>query len=229
MKLAIIIPAYNEEAVIVDVIAKLPKKLDNIDEIVSIVIDDGSTDHTYEAAKKKADFVLKHVVNLGQGAAMSTGFKLAKKLKCDIVITIDGDGQHNPKDIKNLIKPILDDRADVVNGSRMYDTSGMPTFKIFGNRVMNFITFIVFHKWVTDSQSGLRAFSKKALGKIKIYSMGHEVCSEMIGEVKRNKLKMIEIPVETIYTAHSIGKGQIWLNGINIFTRIIAIKLTSKK
>jgi hypothetical protein len=94
---------------------------------------------------------------------------------------------------------------------------------------MNFITFLVFRIWVSDSQSGARVLSKKALKKMKLYSLGHVVCSEMIGEAKRNKLKIVEVPIKTIYTDYSKKKGQFWLNGINIFTKLISIKLSGKE
>lgn len=93
---------------------------------------------------------------------------------------------------------------------------------------MNLITFVVFQKWVTDSQSGMRAFSFKALQKMELDSLGHEICSEVIGEAKRNNLKLKEVPIETIYTDYSKRKGQYWLNAINIFTKIILIKLAKK-
>ena len=228
MKLGIIIAAYNEGSVIGSVLKSLPKEIAGLT-TVSIAVDDGSDDNTYEEAKKNADYALRHVTNLGQGAAMITGFTLAKKLKCDFVVTIDADGQHDPKDIKRMVEPLLQGKADMVNGSRMFDTAGMPPFKVFGNKLMNTITFIVFQKWSSDSQSGARAFSLKALKKIDLHSMGHEVCSEMIGEAKRNKLKVVDVPIKTIYTDYSKNKGQFWLNGINILTKIIIIKLAGKK
>jgi glycosyltransferase involved in cell wall biosynthesis len=228
MKLAIVIPAYNEETVIHDVISKLPKKLDGIDEIVPIVVDDGSTDNTYKKAKSQCRYVFRHVVNLGVGAATSTGFEAAKKLKADIVVTLDGDGQHNPNDVQKLIEPILSKKADVVIGTRMLDYQGMPVLKIVGNWLMNFLTFLVFRKWSSDTQSGMKAFNSKALKKMCFHAIGYEICSETIGEIKRNKLKYAEVPIEVLYTEYSKKTGQIWVNGINIFTKIISIKMTKK-
>lgn len=227
MKLAVVIAAFNEGTAIAEVLKSLPKKISGLTTI-SIVVDDGSSDDTYEVAKPLADYTLRHVVNLGQGAAMATGFVLAKKLKSDIIVTIDADGQHSTQDIKKMIAPILAGRADMVNGSRMFDTKGMPPFRVFGNNLMNLITFLVFHTWSTDSQSGARAFSLSALKKIKLHSLGHEVCSEMIGEAKRNGLRIVDVPIKTIYTDYSKQKGQNWLNGINIFTRLLVIKIIGK-
>lgn len=229
MKLAIVIPAFNEAAVIADVIKKLPRKIKGIDEIVPIIVDDGSSDTTYEIAKTNTKNVIRHVVNLGVGAATSTGFAAAKKLKVDIIVTLDADGQHNPDDVQRLIKPILDDSADVVIGTRMLDPKGMPPVKIFGNWMMNLLTFLVFHKWSSDSQSGMKAFGKKAIRKMRFHSIGYEICSEMIGEIKRNRLKLVEIPIEVIYTDYSKATGQNWLNAINILTKMISIKIAGKK
>ena len=208
MKLAIVIPAYNEGGAIEDVLTSLPKKIAGIDKIISIVIDDGSSDNTYSLAKKNATYAIKHVVNMGVGAATTTGFEAAKKLKTDIVVTIDADGQHNPEDIARLTKPIIEGKADVVIGTRMLNSKGMPALKVFGNWCMNLLTFLVYHKWSTDSQSGMRAYSKKALSKISLHSIGFEVCSEIIGEAKRTKLKLAEVPIKVIYSEYSKVKGQ---------------------
>jgi glycosyltransferase involved in cell wall biosynthesis len=229
MKLAIVIPAYNEEKAIGQVLLSLPKKIPGVKEIVSIVIDDGSFDFTYEKSLEQASYSLKHVVNLGQGAAFQTGFHYAKKINSDIVVTIDGDGQHNPKNIENLVKMILETKADIVSGSRMMNTKGMPSLRIIGNFFMNVVTFLFYGIWVSDSQTGMRAFSKKAIRKMNLYSLGHEVCSEIVGEAKRQKLKFIEMPIDTIYTEYSKSKGQSMLNAMNIFTKLLAIKFMEKK
>ena len=229
MKLAIVIPAYNEEKSIKNVLSSLPDKISEVDEIISIMVDDGSQDKTYSIAKQEASYAIRHIINLGVGAATTTGIEAAKKLQSDIVVTIDADGQHNPKDIEKLIKPVLENKADVVIGTRMLNAKGMPPLKIFGNWIMNVMTFLIFHKWSTDSQSGMKAFNKKALRKMSFYSMGYEICSEIIGETKRNNLKLIEIPIEVIYSDYSKIKGQNIINAVNIFTRSIAIKLSGKK
>lgn len=226
--LAIIIPAYNEETAIDTVLKSLPTEIMGI-KTVSVVVDDGSSDRTFETARKRANYTLRHTINLGQGAAISTGFEFAKQLDCKYLVTIDADGQHDPADICNLLEPILNNKADIVNGSRMIKTDGMPLFKVFANKGMNLITFLFYGIWISDSQSGMRAYNSNAFNKIKINSLGHEVCSEIIGEVKRNKLKLVEVPIKTIYSKYSIRKGQNWLNFINIFTRLITIKFTDKK
>lgn len=105
----------------------------------------------------------------------------------------------------------------------------MPLLKIFGNWTMNVMTLLIFHKWSTDSQSGMKAFNKRALRKMCFHAMGYEICSEIIGETKRNKLKLVEIPIEVIYSDYSKMKGQNFINAVNIMTRSIAIKISGKK
>jgi len=229
MKLAIVIPAYNEEQSIKDVLLGLPKKIEGINKIISIVVDDGSCDQTYDTAKDFSTYTVKHMVNLGVGAATTTGIEAAIRLRADLVVTIDADGQHNPKDIEKILQPILNKKSDVVIGTRMLNVKGMPLLKIFGNWSMNVMTLLIFHKWSTDSQSGMKAFNRKALQKMCFHAMGYEICSEIIGEMKRNKLKLIEVPIEVIYSDYSKMKGQSFVNAVNILTRSIAIKISGKK
>lgn len=229
MKLAIVIPAYNEEKAIGAVLKSLPKKIKGIDEIVSIVVDDGSSDGTYEEAKKYSKYVVKHWINQGLGAAITTGLEASKKIKAGMAVTLDADGQHNPKDIERLIKPLLEGKADMAIGTRMKETGNMPFMKIVGNWGMNAITWLVFHKWSSDTQSGMRAFSKKALLKMNLHSVGYEISSEIIGEARRAKLRLAEVQIETIYSDYSNAKGQDMLNAFNILTKIIAIRLGRQK
>ena len=229
MKLAIVIPAYNEEETLGIVLNSLPKKLKGIREIKTIVVDDGSKDRTHEIARWNQVMALKHIVNLGVGAATITGLEAARKINSDIVITLDADGQHSPSNIEKLIEPIIKKEVDIVIGSRDYKIKNMPVVKVFGNLMMNTLTYMVFRKWSADSQSGMKAFSKSALEKIKLHSTGYEICSEIIGEIKRNNIQYKEIKIDTIYTDYSKLRGQNILNGINILTKSLFIKIASIK
>ncbi len=229
MRLAIIIPAYNEENTLEKVILSLPKKIKGINEINTVVIDDGSSDRTYSIAKNKADIALHHLVNLGVGSATRTGIEVAKKINADIALTIDADGQHNPKDIPSLIEPVLKKEADIVIGTRTFQAKDMPLTRIFGNFLMNILTWIFYGKMVNDSQSGMKAFSKDALKKISLNSSGYEICSEIIGEAKNKQLKITEVRISTIYTDYSKKKGQNILNSINILTKLLLLKISPKK
>ncbi len=201
-KIFLVIPAFNEATVISAVIAEIKSAgYQNI-----IVIDDGSSDNTYEKASKENGVVaLKHFLNRGKGAAAKTGIEAAKILGADIVITIDGDGQHNPADIAKMLQ-LIEQGNDVVLGSRLQNPKGMPIWKIAANHFGNFCTWAIYGLWVTDSQSGFRAYSKKAIDAIETKTDRYEYDSEVIREINRNKLKFTETPIEVRYTQYSMNK-----------------------
>ena len=217
LKLVVVIPAYNEAKVISEVISAIPKKLSGVSEITTLVVDDHSLDNTRELAEKAGAKSIRHKINLGAGGATITGLEAAKRLGADIIVTMDADGQHKGEDMTTLIEPILQGDADVVLGSRMKQTDrAMPSYKVLGNNLLNIVTFLFFGIWVSDSQSGYKAFSKEALKKIKLSANGYEYCSEIIGEIKKRRLKYKEVTIQTIYTPYSKSKGQLALNAINI-------------
>ena len=202
MKTYIILPAYNEEKVIKEVITDIQKQgYSNI-----IVVNDGSSDNTYQEAKSTGIITLSHPINRGKGAATQTGIDAAKLLNADIIVTMDSDGQHNPKDIKKLIQPILNDKADVVIGSRMLNTKGMPKSRIIMNKIANIVTYIFFGILVSDSQSGFRAYNRKAYTSVYTYMDRYEFESEMLGQIKNAKLRIKEVPIKVIYTDYSKNK-----------------------
>lgn len=204
-KIFIVIPAFNEEAVIIDVIREIQEH--NYTNI--IVVDDGSADRTAEkSASLENVLTLRHKINRGKGAATKTGIEAAKLLKADIIVTLDGDGQHDPADIKNLIAPILNNHTDVALGTRLINPKGMPWYKIVHNKIGNLITWYLFGLWVTDSQSGFRAYSKKAARKINTLGDRYEYESEVIREICIHKLAFQEIPIQVRYTEYSMGKVQ---------------------
>ena len=226
MKLAIILPAYNESKVLADVLKTLPKKITKIDQIQTIVVDDGSADNTFEIAKKYADYALRHQINLGVGGATLTGMTFARKIKADIAIVMDSDGQHDSSDIEKMIQPIVDGKVDITIGSRLINPKGMPKIKIITNKIANFITYLFTGVWVTDSQTGFRAYSKNALNKIKINTTGYEFCTEIFKELRKNNLKFIEIPIKVIYSDYSRKKGQSIANSVNIIIKLLLGSIT---
>jgi UDP-N-acetylglucosamine---dolichyl-phosphate N-acetylglucosaminyltransferase len=223
MKTCIVIPAFNEESTIAKVIRELKKeKYANI-----VVVDDGSEDRTKEAGKKEKVIVISHIVNRGLGGALGTGINAAIEENADIIVTFDADGQHNPKDIKKLIKPIEEGKADCVIGSRLLNPKGMPHMRRIANKIGNFVTYALFGIWTTDSQSGLRAFSRSAAEKIQIRTNRMEVSSEIIREIHKNKLRFTEVPIEAIYTDYSMSKphGQGFITGLKTLFKLILRKL----
>ena len=226
MTLAILIPARNEEKHITQVIKNIPKKITGISKKTIFLIDDGSSDKTAELAKKAGAKVLTMMINQGVGTATVTGIEAAKIIDADIALTLDGDGQHDPKEINKIVSLIIRDKYDVVLGARLLDRKQMPLHKIIGNSIMNWVTYVLVGLWVKDSQSGFKGFSKKAFQQFKLTSSGYEICSEIIGEIKRLKLKYTELPVKTIYSDHSRKKGQFSLNAVNIIIKLIVKSLT---
>ena len=221
MKLAIVIPAFNESAVIYKVLKSLPKKLSGIPRTEVLVIDDGSRDTTYNEAIRTKVQVIQHVINRGLGAAIKTGLEWAKAKNFDILVTFDGDGQHDPKDIETVIKPILAKKADLVIGSRFLKKQKIPLDRFIINWFANLATLVLFGVFSTDSQSGFRAFSKKAIGLIEFKADRMEFSSEILLEAKKHGLSVTEVPIKAIYTSYSRAKGQKNMNAIPVLTRFL--------
>lgn len=158
MKSIVIIPALNEEAAISAIVKRSLRYADDV-----LVIDDGSTDNTLRIAKDAGARVIKHYNNLGKGVSLKDAF--GEVSGYDIVVTIDGDGQHNPDEIPKLMAPIREGRADLVNGSRYLDgfDDETPAYRRVGQRVLDIATNITSGTHVTDSQSGFRAFNGKTI------------------------------------------------------------------
>ena len=218
LKIYVIIPAYNERKTIKNVIQELKDKKLNL-----IIIDDGSNDETYKLAQESINsyngFLYKHVLNRGLGAALKTGIDVALKKGADVIVTFDADGQHDPEDIFPVCKPIIEGKADFVIGKRSF--MEMPATKKLGNVIMNDLTRLFYGIHVNDSQSGLRAFDRKAAEIIEINTRGYGVSSEIIGEIKNHNLKIEEVPIKTIYTDYSMSKGTNFLEGIKILFKLI--------
>ncbi len=224
MKLSIIIPAYNEASTIGKVVQQvLSLELPEIQKEV-IVVDDGSYDQTGEIARSKGAVVVQHLINRGLGGALGTGIEAALHWGADVVVTFDADGQHSPDDINKVIQPVLMDRADVVIGSRMLEAGGMPWTRRAANRLANFITSVLLEIQTTDSQSGLRAFSRLAAEQIKITSNYYEVSTEICGEIERHHLRLTEVPVRSIYTEYSLSKGQGFRAGLKTLFRLLLFR-----
>lgn len=225
MKLSIVIPAYNEASTIGQVVQQIWNfNLADVQKEI-IVVDDGSDDQTAEIARSKGAMVIQHLINRGVGGALGTGFEMALRRNADLVMTFDADGQHAPSDIGKVIEPILMGRADVVIGSRRRDSCGMPWTRRIANHLANFITCILFGIWTTDSQSGLRAFSREAAQQIRITANNYAVCSEICAEIRRHHLRFTEVSIRSIYTPYSLSKGQGFRAGLKTLLRLFLYKM----
>lgn len=221
MKLVIVLPAFNESAVIYKVLKTLPKELKGITDIETVVINDGSTDKTAEEVQKAGVQIISHPLNRGLGAAIKTGMEFAKKKNKDIMVTFDSDGQHNPNDIQKVIEPLLKKEADLVIGSRFIKFQKVPLDRLFLNWIANVVTFFLYGILITDSQSGLRSLSKKAINLIDFKADRMDFSSEILLEAKRNNLRIKEVPIKAIYSQYSRFKGQKNTNAFPIFARFL--------
>lgn len=217
----VVIPAYNEERTIVEVIRGLKQH----GFTTLIVIDDGSCDRTSELASHEGVIRLRHVLNRGLGGALGTGIDAALRLGAEVIVTFDADGQHDPNDIMKLLEPIEVEEAEVVIGSRMLDPQGMPYRRRMANWIANVVTYLLFRAWTTDSQSGLRAFSSRAAARMRIITTGMEVSSEIIAETVKNRLHWKEVPVKAIYTDYSLSKGQSLSVGLQTLMKLVLAKV----
>lgn len=221
-EIVVVIPSFNEGIILRNVIQNL---LNNDYENI-IVIDDGSLNPVHDFIDDLPIILLCHRVNLGQGAALQTGFEYARKLGAEIVITFDADGQHDATDIPSLIDPILNNQADIVLGSRFLPTSshGMPSRKRFLLFMARFVNFLFTGLLLSDAHNGLRALNRLALEKIVITENRMAHATEILYEIKKNQLRYIEVPVNIHYTEYSKQKGQSSLDSIKILFDLVLHK-----
>lgn len=221
-RVCVIVPAYNESQVIAGVIKKAKKTFAKAEgyDIDVVVVNDGSKDNTSAEARKGGAIVIDHILNSGAGGATLTGLAYARKHRYDIAATMDADGQHAPEDVIKGIKKIDKSPSGLLIGSRLIDSEGMSKTKVLGNKGLSLITKILFGVNVTDSQSGLRIYSRAAIEKLDWKTTGYEFCSEMIWRAKQLGIEIEEFPIQAIYTDYSRSKGQNNWNAINIVKRL---------
>ena len=222
-KLSIVIPCYNEKntlRVIIDAVRSVDLSHLNIEKEI-VVVDDGSKDDTARVAKKSGATVIRHILNTGSGGATATGLSYAQQNGFDLAITLDADGQHSSDDVVNGIDVANKSKTDLLIGSRLLDSQGMSRVKVLGNKGLSFITYVIFGINATDSQSGLRVFSRKALEQLRWKTSGFEFCSEMLWRAKQIGLKIDEYPIKAIYTDYSKSKGQNNWNAFNIIKSLV--------
>ena len=195
MNITIGIPAFNEEKNIGKVIVTLKKITNDI-----IVCDDGSNDLTKEIAEGLGVKVISHTKNMGYGEAIKSIFNEAKKKEADILVTFDADGQHRPEDIMSLTKPIIDQEAEVVIGSRfLKNETNMPKYRKIGVKVLTKVTNMSIKENLTDSQSGLRAYQKKVLQNISLTDSGMGISTEILIKSHQKEFRIVEVPIQILY------------------------------
>ena len=219
----VIVPAFNEEYAIKKSIEDLKNFFDNI-----IVVDDCSTDETRKIAKEAGALVLRHAVNLGQGAALQTGAKYVMQFKrASEIIMFDADGQHRPQDAKNMLSELRSNNLDVVLGSRFIE--GKPE-TIPKARLLLLKLAINFTRWTTklevsDTHNGLRVFSSKAYSKLTLFENRMAHASEILKQIHVNNLNYTEFQTEINYSEYSLNKGQRSVDAITILVDLLTSRL----
>jgi glycosyltransferase involved in cell wall biosynthesis len=196
MKTVIGIPAFNEEENIAKIITKLKKLSYSI-----IVCNDGSSDMTGEIAEEMGVIVINHPKNLGYGSAIRSIFTKASELNFDILVTFDSDGQHKTSDIKSVLKPIINQQADIVIGSRFSndDSNEVPTYRKIGIKAITALANSTSDNKISDSQSGFRAYNKKILNQIIPSDTGMGVSTEILIKANSQNFNIIEVPITVSY------------------------------
>lgn len=205
-KMFVVVPAYNEERVIGKVLDVLLRYFSGRQ---IIVVNDGSTDRTEEIAIRKGVTVVSHKKNIGLGGALRTGINFALENGAEVIATFDGDGQHRMEDLFRVVVPILNNEADFSYGNRIRNALGkMPIVKLIGNVGLDIITFFLSRrKFVVDTQSGLRVFSRKCAENVKITREKYAVSSEIIIEVVKKGFRIKGVPIEPLYDEYTKNKG----------------------
>jgi len=211
----IVVPAFNEVAVIGEVIADVRAVFDHV-----VCVDDGSRDNTAAVALRAGAHLVRHPVNLGQGAAIQTGVEYARRQRgAEVFVTFDADGQHRVKDVLRMIDRLTAEDVDIVIGTRFADhgvRSDVPLLKRMVLRTAVFLSRRSRRLKLTDAHNGLRVFNRKVAEGLDITMSGMGHASEIIAMVDENRWRVTEEPVEILYTDYSKSKGQPLLNGVNI-------------
>jgi glycosyltransferase involved in cell wall biosynthesis len=216
-KIIAAIPCFNEERCIGSVVLRTKKFVSSV-----IVVDDGSVDGTAEVAAEAGATVYRHGRNQGYGAAVRNALSRGRELEADVLVILDGDGQHNPGDIPRLIKPLLEGEADVVVGSRFLEGGKKPPFyRRLGQRFLTTVTNVGSGQRVSDSQSGFRAYSAKALKELNLTESGMSVSSEMQFAISKAGLKVAEVPIDVSY--FDKAKRNPLGHGAEVLSRVLVL------
>ncbi|MEM1164699.1 MAG: glycosyltransferase family 2 protein [Planctomycetota bacterium] len=217
----VVIPAYNEHAVIREVVTEVAALGCEV-----CVVDDGSRDGTAAALEHAPCVLIRHAINRGQGAALQTGLTYAIRHGADFVVTFDGDGQHDPADIAAMLGPIASGTADVIFGSRFLGSAtGISWARRLVLRIGVIGTRVLTGLLVTDTHNGLRALTRAAAQAITLRGDGMAHASEFYDQVARADLRFAEVPVSVRYTEYSRAKGQTTLNVFRVAGQYLLLRL----
>ncbi|MEL7020945.1 MAG: glycosyltransferase family 2 protein [Bacteroidota bacterium] len=187
-----------------------------------IVVNDGSSDDTRQVSENAGATVLNHAINLGAGAATQTGIEYAVEQGAEIIVTMDADNQHYPSDIDRLVNTVINEKVDVVIGSRFLNEENyIPKHRVIYNKIGNWITGAMFGLFVSDSQSGMKAFTADFARRSELRFNGYEFCTEFIRLMSENKASYREVPIKVLYTEETLAKGQSLQNGVKMAVNLL--------
>ena len=215
-KVLVAMPAYNEEKYISSLVAEARQYGDEV-----LIVDDGSTDDTSEAARRAGATVIQHQENKGYGAAVQSILAEAKRIAPDVLVLLDADSQHNPHEIPRLTEPILQG-FDLVIGSRKLLRDSIPFYRRMGQGVISFFCYILSRADLSDSESGFRAFSNKAVKVLELREDGMSISAETVAKAAEKRLKITEIPISITYTRDGSTLNPV-RHGFSVLGRIIAM------
>ncbi|MFZ9387411.1 MAG: glycosyltransferase family 2 protein [Chitinophagaceae bacterium] len=217
----VVIPAFNEEPVIRTVLLELVPLHYSL-----VIVDDGSDTELKKHLQEYPVSVLRHSVNLGQGAALQTGIEYALSRQAKFIVTYDADGQHLASDIERMLEPLLLGETDITLGSRfMSETNRVPAGRKWLLHAGRYFNYFFTGLMLTDAHNGLRAMTAGAASKIRLRQSGMAHATEILSEIKKHKLRYREIPVTIRYTDYSKQKGQKVWSSFRIFFDILLNKI----
>ncbi|NJD78817.1 MAG: glycosyltransferase family 2 protein [Candidatus Methanoperedens sp.] len=217
MAIIAILPAFNEEVSIGSIVLHARQYADRV-----IVVDDGSIDRTSEVALLAGAEVIHHPTNKGKGRALKTGFEAASQNGARVIVTLDSDGQHDPREIPKLVAPILNGEADIVNGSRYLNGNGKntPFYRRIGQTLLDKITNLNSGLKITDTQSGFRAFARHTLPVFRFKSKGLAIESEMLADAANAGLRVKEVEIGVRYDVDCSSENPI-SHGLRVLVRVL--------
>lgn len=216
----IVIPAYNEERAIAGVVGEAVRSGHRV-----VLVDDGSSDATAEIGACTGDVVVRHPINLGQGAALQTGITFALAHGAEFIVTFDADGQHRIEDVLRLLAALTAHQADFALGSRAGQTKNMPNSRRLLLWGATRFTRITTGLNVTDAHNGLRAMTRRGASRIRLRQNRMAHASEILDQIASSGLKYIEVPVNIEYSSYSLAKGQRSTDAIDILLDLCAGRL----
>ncbi|MFC1988474.1 glycosyltransferase family 2 protein [Chloroflexota bacterium] len=216
LKVLVGMPAYNEEKYVGSLVLQARQYVDEV-----VVVDDGSSDRTSKVAELAGATVVRHAGNEGYGSAIQGILSKAKEKNADILVILDADSQHNPDEIPSLVKAVSEG-SDVVIGSRTKQSNSIATYRRIGQKVLSLLTNIASRNKLSDTESGFRAYSRKAITTLELKERGMAISSEIISEANAKGLKVIEIPVSAIYTGDGSTLNPI-KHGVGVLGRIMVM------